>query len=128
MSHTARRVVLGSGVALAATAALAGAMVPARSHLSVATTALVLVVPVVAGVVVGGFRAGVVAVITGFAVYDVVFIPPYGSLRVGHSENWVALGVWAAVMLIVARVVAKLDEARTKARRGEEDVRMPGRQ
>ena len=42
--------------------ALGAAMLPLRSHLSIATAALVLVVPVVAGVVVGGLRAGVTSV------------------------------------------------------------------
>ena len=49
---------------------------PFRSHVSVATAALVLVVPVVIGVVIGGFPAGAAAVVAGFFVYDLVFIPP----------------------------------------------------
>lgn len=123
MSDTARRALRGTGVALAVMAALSGGMLPLRTHLSVATTALVLVVPVVAGVVVGGFAAGVFAVACGFLVYDVLFIPPYGTLTVGQTQNWVALGVYAAVMLLVAQVVAKLDAARTVARRHEEHAR-----
>ncbi|HZU79862.1 MAG TPA: DUF4118 domain-containing protein, partial [Acidimicrobiales bacterium] len=99
MPLTVRRALIGVGVAFATTAGLAAVMVPVRGHMSVATSALVLVVPVVAGVVVGGFVAGVVAVAAGFLVYDVLFIPPYGTLDVGQSQNWVALGVYAAVML-----------------------------
>lgn len=87
-------------------------MLPARSHLSVATCALVLVVPVVCGVVVGGFVAGLVSVVAGFLVYDLVFIPPYYTLTVGSGQNWVALGVYTVVMVLVARVVANFDEAR----------------
>ena len=43
------------------------------------------------------------AVVAGFLVYDLVFIPPYYTLAVGTSENWVALGRLRRVMLLVAR-------------------------
>jgi two-component system sensor histidine kinase KdpD len=87
-------------------------MIPLRTHLSLATSALVLVVPVVAGVVTGGFVAGLVSVVAGFLVYDFVFILPYYTFTVAAGQNWVALGVYAVVMVIIARVVASLDEAR----------------
>ena len=63
-------------------------MVPLRDHLSLATPALVLVVPVVAGTVVGGFGAGLVAVVVGFLAYDFFFIPPYGTLSRGAAQDW----------------------------------------
>lgn len=91
-------------------------MLPIRTHLSIATTALVLVVPVVVGVASGGYLAGVISVIAGFVVYDFFFIPPYLTLYVGATENWVALVVYAAVMLPVARVVAGMNLARAQAR------------
>src|ERR1039458_2889744 len=53
-----RRSVIGSATALASMALLTATMLPLRSHLSIATTALVLVVPVVIGVVCGGFGVG----------------------------------------------------------------------
>jgi two-component system sensor histidine kinase KdpD len=118
-----RRAVVGSVAALVVMAPLLAVMVPLRSHLSIATSGLVLVVPVVAGVVVGGFSAGVFAVLAGFLVYDLVFIPPYFTFSVGAVENWVALGVYVAVMLLVARVVARLEAARTEARQREGAIR-----
>ena len=59
----------------------------------------------------------------GFFVYDLVFIPPYGTLTVGDAENWVALGVYVVVMVLVAQVVARLDAARSQAGRREAEVR-----
>lgn len=91
--------------------------------MSVATAALVLVVPVVAGVVVGGFPVGVVGVAVGFLVYDFVFIPPYYTLTVGAAQNWVALVVYAAVVLLVTRVVSNLRSARAEALRRGNDFR-----
>ncbi len=110
-------------MAIAGVAALSGAMIPLRAHLSVATTALVLVIPVVGGVAVGGFPAGVVGVVGGFMAYDYFFIPPYYTLSVGAAQNWVALAVYAVVMSVVSRVVAALQEARSNARHRERDAR-----
>jgi two-component system, OmpR family, sensor histidine kinase KdpD len=115
-----RRWVIGAIVAIAA---LSGAMLPLRGNLSLATPALVLVVPVVAGVAVGGLVSGVVAVGAGFIAYDLLFIPPYGTLSVGAAQNWVALGVYAVVMLIVARVFAFLQRTRGEARRDADATR-----
>jgi two-component system sensor histidine kinase KdpD len=108
---------VGSVVGVVAVVALGAAMYPLRSHLSIATAAVVFVVPVVAGVVVGGFRAGVASVVAGFVIYDLVYIPPYYTFDVGKDQNWVALAVYVVVMLLVARVVADLDAARAEAQR-----------
>jgi two-component system sensor histidine kinase KdpD len=118
-----RRSVIGPVAALASMALLTVAMLPLRSHLSIATTALVLVVPVVIGVVFGGFTAGVLSVIAGFLVYDFFFIPPYLTLWVGAPQNWVALGVYAVVMLPVAKVVATMNTTRTKERQQSLEIR-----
>ncbi len=107
----------GSIVGIVTSIALGAAMLPLRSHLSVATAALVLVVPVVVGVVIGGFTAGVASLAAGFLVYDVGFIAPYDRLSVGRPEDWVALAVYVVVMLLVARVVATLDASRAEAQR-----------
>lgn len=118
-----RRSVIGTIAAVATTAALTAGMLPLRSHLSVATTALVLVVPVVIGVITGGFTAGVISVAAGFLVYDFFFIPPYLTLSVGAPQNWAALGVYAAVMLPVSKVVAAMNSAKAEARRQGREIR-----
>lgn len=113
----------GSALGVALAVALSAAMLPLRSHLSVATTGLVLVVPVAVGVVTGGFLAGAVSVAAGFLIYDFVFIPPYYTLTVGAAQNWVALGVYVVIMLIMAKLMANLEAARTKAQRREAEAR-----
>ena len=118
-----RRAVQGVILAVALVMALGGAMFPLRSHLSVATTALVLVIPVVVGVAVGGFPAGLVATAAGFLVYDFVFIPPYYTLSVGAAQNWTALGVYGVVMVVVAQVVARMNAARASAQARAAEVR-----
>ena len=98
-------------------------LLPFREHISIATAGLVLVVPVVATTVVGGVRIGLAAVVVGFLVFDVAFIPPYGTLAVGSGENWVALIVYVLVVLLVARVVARVQQVQSEATRREADVR-----
>lgn len=121
--NSVRRSLVGAGAALGAMAVLTVIMAPLRSHISIATPALVLVIPVVTGVAIGGFASGAVAVVAGFFVYDIAFIPPYGRLGVGAPENWVPLAVYVVVMALVARVVARLDVARAQAHGREAEIR-----
>jgi K+-sensing histidine kinase KdpD len=115
-----RKHLVGSIVGVASVLVLGFAMLPLRSHISVSTAALVLVIPVVVGSAIGGIKAGLSSVIAGFIVYDYGFIPPYKTLDVGTPQNWTALGVYVIVMLLVASVVASLDSSRVEARRGGE--------
>ncbi|MFI5036223.1 MAG: ATP-binding protein [Acidimicrobiales bacterium] len=113
-----RKRLVGSLVGVAAVAALSFALLPLRSHIAVSTAALILVVPVVVGAAVGGFVAGLVSVAAGFLAFDYLYIPPYRTLNVGTTQNWTALAVYAVVMLLVARVVTRLDYSRVEAERG----------
>lgn len=122
-ANQARRLLVGAVVALVTVGALTAAMLPLRPHLAVATSALVLVVPVGLAAAAGGFAAGAIGVLLGFLAYDLVFIPPYGTLAVGAAQNWVALGVYVVVMLVVTRVVDRLQVARAEAARHEESTR-----
>jgi two-component system sensor histidine kinase KdpD len=112
-----QRSLIGSAVGVGAAVGIGAAMVPLRSHISIATSGLVLVVPVVAGVITGGYLSGLVSVVAGFLVYDFVFIPPFYTLSVGAAQNWAALGVYVVVMLLVAQVVGHLNQARSVAQR-----------
>ena len=113
----------GAAAAVALVLVLGAIMFPLRSHLSEATTVLVLVVPVVVGVSVGGFTAGVIAAGTGFLLYDLVFIPPYYTLSAGGAESWVALAVYAVVTVVVARVVARVNVARREEQERAAELR-----
>ncbi len=114
---------MGSFVGVASAVALGALLLPLRSHLSVSTTALVLVIPVVVGAVIGGFTAGAASVAAGFFVYDYAFVPPYQTLSVRSTQNWAALIVYVIVMLVVARVVDVLGRTRSEASRGREVMR-----
>jgi two-component system sensor histidine kinase KdpD len=117
-----RRSLIGSAVGVVFAVGLGVAMVPLRDHLTIATAGLVLVIPVVAGVITGGYISGVVSVAAGFLVFDYVFIPPYYTLSVGAADNWAALVVYAVVMLLVAQVVGRLNLARSEAQTRASEV------
>src|ERR1039457_5992789 len=85
--------------------------------------ALVLVVPVVGAVTVGGFAAGLVATACCFFAYDFVFLPPYYTLYVGRAEDWVALAVYAVVMVLVSRVVAAANLANAESEQRAAEIR-----
>jgi two-component system sensor histidine kinase KdpD len=116
-----QRNVAGSAVALIGLGASVGILLPFRDHLSTAIPALVFVVPVIFGVVVGGIASGAFGSLVGFLLYDLFFLPPYGTLTVRSAQNWIALLVYVVVVLVVAQVVAKLRAAREEAQRRTED-------
>ncbi len=118
-----RRIALGTAVAFAGIGICTAVMMPFRPDLASATTALVLVVPVVAGVTLGGSTAGLLAAAAGFLTYDLAFIKPYGTLTVGAGQNWVALIVYLLVVLLVSRLVTYLQAARAEARSRERNAR-----
>jgi two-component system sensor histidine kinase KdpD len=122
-SVSRRQAVVGSVSAVAMVIGLGAAMFPLRGHLSIATTALILVIPVVIAVAIGGVVAGIVATAAGFLVYDFIFIPPYNTLYVGAAENWVALVVYVIVTIVIAQVVARMNAARREARLRAAEVR-----
>src|SRR5438105_1654662 len=71
-----RRMVAGWIVTLAGLALATAGLLPFRADITVATAALVLVVPVALGVAVGGFPAVPFGVAAGFLTFDLVLIPP----------------------------------------------------
>lgn len=98
-------------------------MLTLRSHVSATTVALVFVIPVVAGVVIGGLFMGIVSTVTSALVFDFWFLRPYYTLSIGTTQNWTALLVYVVVVLLVARVVSNLKSARLEASRGAEAMR-----
>ncbi len=122
---TYQRAVLGIVVTLATLGALLALLLPFRAHLSTTIPALVFVLPVLVGVVIGGLPPGIVGALAGFLAYDLFFLPPYNTLTVRSPEDWTALGVYAVVVLVVSQVVAKLRSAREEAeRRTQESERL----
>ena len=88
-------------VGLVSVAATIGVLVPFRSDIPTTVPALVLVLAVGAAGVVGGPVAAAGVAVAAAACFNLAFIPPFGQLKVDSWEDWVALGVFLAVALVV---------------------------
>jgi two-component system sensor histidine kinase KdpD len=110
-----RKTLLGCAAGLGVLALASLVMLAFRSHLSAATVGLVLVLPVIAAVIAGGVLAGLATVAASVLVYDLLFIPPYGSFTISQPENWVALTVYVVVMTLVSHLTSELRRAEAVA-------------
>ncbi len=120
---TYQRTIVGIVATLAGLGILLAVLLPFRSHLSAALPALVFVVPALFGTVIGGFWPGAIGAVAGFLVYDWFFLPPYNTFTVRSPQNWIALAVYAAVVLVVAQVVSQLQRLRREANRQSEEAK-----
>jgi two-component system sensor histidine kinase KdpD len=110
---------LGTGLVVA----LSAALVPVREDVTRTPPALLLVLTVVTAGVVGGSMAAVGTAVVAATAYNLVFIVPYWTLKVNAGEDWVALGVFLAVALVIGVLVAEQAERRRAAEAREADLR-----
>ncbi|HWD24638.1 MAG TPA: ATP-binding protein [Acidimicrobiales bacterium] len=118
-----RRSVIGGVVAVIGVVAVTAAMLPLRGHVDTATTALVMVLPVLTAVVVSGFVGGIVAIVAGFFASDLLFVPPYDTIQIRAAQDWTTLIVYVLAMVVVARLVDHLRTTQIEARRHEQVIR-----
>ncbi len=106
------------GIAVGALGAmiLAFLLVPLRDHVPNADMALALVIPVLAGAIIGGRIAGLVSAVVAAFSFDFVFAKPYNSLRIASKDDVATFVVLAIVALVAA-------ELGVRARRGGADAR-----
>jgi hypothetical protein len=123
---TYQRTAVGIVVTLTGLGALLALMLPFRAHLSIAIPALVFVLPaVILGVVIGGFLPGRRRRGGGFLILRLVLPSAVRHLHGALAAELDRLFVYVVVVLIVARVVTKLQDAREEAlRRTEESERL----
>ena len=113
----------GIGVGLALAAAIVVVLLPVRDHISPATPALALTVAVGASAIVGGARAAVVVAVASALTLDLVFLPPYGHLKVLTVEDTVALATFLLVAATVGVLVTRETDRRREAEQREAEVR-----
>jgi hypothetical protein len=86
---------------------IAAVLVPLRDNMVSSNVALVLVFPVVAAAVLGGWRAGAVGAIVGALTFDFWFTKPYLSLTIDKHDDietaLLLLGVGVCVGLVASR-------------------------
>lgn len=99
-----RSALIGSGLSILMIGIFSALLIPLRTQVPPASIALILVVPLVTSIAVGGIPAGIIATIAGFGAYDLFFIPPYGTFAVGRASNWIPLAVYVLVGLVTVLI------------------------
>ena len=114
---------LGATVGLMLVAATIGALVPFRPDVPTTVPALLLVLAVGAAGVLGGPAAAVGVAVVAAACFNLAFVRPFGQFKVDSWEDWVALGVFLAVALVVGLLVAREADGRRAAEAREAELR-----
>jgi two-component system sensor histidine kinase KdpD len=91
------------------------AILPSRGDVSVATPALVLVMPGIVAGLLGGRIAALVTAMAAALVLDLTFIEPYGTLKVHLVDDVVVLVAFVAVAVTVATLFALANDRRRLA-------------
>jgi signal transduction histidine kinase len=95
-------------VAIVGPALIAVALVPVRSTVGLASVLLWTVLLVVVTAAIGGVWPAVTAAVLGFGAGDFFFTPPYDTLGIHPSADWVALTAFVVVGAIVGTAVGVL--------------------
>ena len=93
---------LGLGLVTIVTAVL----VPVEGHVTRATPALALVLPVVLAGIAGGRSAALVTAIAAAAALNLAFIPPRWTPKINSVDDAVAFAVFVVIALVVGTLVA----------------------
>jgi two-component system sensor histidine kinase KdpD len=91
-------------------------MLAIRPRLGSAHVALLLLLVVLFGSAAHGRTVGLWLATLSFVVFDVLFIPPYGTLAVRDPLDWIVLLVFLATSVVAAQLLAR---AQAQARAAE---------
>ena len=117
------RVVVGYAVALGGTAAASAVLLALRDQVSTTNVVLVFLVVVVAAAANGGIGPGATAAGLGFLAFDLLFLLPYGHLKVHDQEDYLSLAVYLLIALVVSVLVGTRERRQALAERRERETR-----
>jgi two-component system sensor histidine kinase KdpD len=120
---TGPRLVVGYAVALGGTAAASAVLLAFRGEVSTTNVVLVFLVVVVAAAANGGLGPGTAAAALGFLAFDLLFLPPYGHLKVHDRQDYVSLAVYLLIALVVSVLVSTRERRQAQAERRERETR-----
>ena len=103
---------------------LTAALIPVREDITLASPALVLVVPILVAGVLGGLAAAVIAAVAATLAFNLAFIPPYWGLTIHALDDVVALGVFLLTALAVGTLVGRESARRQSAEERAEELRV----
>lgn len=90
-----------------------------HDSLSLATPALLLLVPIVLAAVVGGRWPSIVVAFSAALAFNVIFIPPAFTLQIRHPEDVLAYVIFIVVAAVVGTLVSRESDRRRAAEMSE---------
>jgi len=118
-----RRTALGYAIAVLAAGAATAVLLTFRGRVDQVIVVLAFLMVVVAAAATGGFAPGLLATALGFLAFDLLFIPPYRTLRVAHRDAYVSLAAYLLVTVVVSTLVAAREQRRREAEQREQQAR-----
>jgi two-component system, OmpR family, sensor histidine kinase KdpD len=115
---------LGYAVTFGGTALVTAPLLAVRGEVSKTTVVLAYLLVVTAGAASGGLGPGITAAGLGFLCFDVLFLQPYHHILVADPQDWLSLGVYLLVAVVVSLLVAASERRRAQAERRERETRM----
>ena len=109
------RRLVGLLVGMAAVLAIAVPLGFIHERLSIATPALLLVLPVLLSAVLGGRWPSIAVAVCAALAFNVVFIPPVLTLQIGSLDDVVAFVVFVTVAAVSGGLVARESDRRRTA-------------
>lgn len=111
-------------VAVAGTAVLALLLLWKREELNHTIIAFAFLVPVVAASWLGGLGPGLVASVIGSALFNLGFLPPYGTFSLERGEYVVVLVGFTLIASLISVLVGRARERAQAAEDREREVRL----
>jgi two-component system sensor histidine kinase KdpD len=115
---------LGYVVAVAGTALISLPLLAFRDDVSKTTVVLAYLLVVTGAAAAGGLGPGITAAGLGFLAFDLLFLQPYHHVAVDDPQDYLSLGVYLLVAIVVSLLVASSERRRAQAERRERETRM----
>jgi two-component system sensor histidine kinase KdpD len=103
---------------------IAVALLPVRGDLTRTVVAFALLVPVVAASWLGGLGPGIAASVVGSALYNFLYLPPYGTFSLERSEYVAALLAFLSMSIVISALVGFARDRAAAAEAREAEVRL----
>jgi len=117
-----RRTTIGSLLVVVGLPLFIALTLPLRDSIDLSTELLLALVVVLAIAAIGGWVVGIVAAVVASLLLNWFFVPPYGTLTIGATENLISLVVFIVVAVVVGALVDLATQRSLEARRARLDA------
>src|SRR5438128_5378749 len=116
MRDTQSRQAAGIAIGVLGSIGFAAVMVGVRGEIANADVALLLMVFVLAGAVIGGRTAGVLSAAAAAMAFDFFHTRPYGTLKIANRDDVMTTAILLAVGLVIGEVATWSQRLRDRLR------------